>query len=251
MTFPFGKARGREPPLTQEVNFAEFASDAYLPVINRRKKIYDFELNHQKSDLYHSVYLNPNKKTVHLSIRGTDPTHLADLNADKDIVLNKEMQNPRIKQSLEKFEEIKNSKYAEGHTLSVSGHSLSGLIVSEIVSKHNVEGHAFNPAVRPWFTQLPEAYYTGDIKKAFPNRQVLNKMQCRVENMSSHCKNISSNLHTYYVKKGPVFDPISEAGRIRDVDKTGFFLYKNTKKTTTVPFNRHKASHPHALENFL
>ena len=235
----------------KDINYAEFASDTYLPVNSRRKKIYSYELIQNQSDLYHSVYLDPITRTMHLSIRGTDPTHLPDIMADKDIMLGKEMDNIRVKQSLQKFRDLK-ALYSD-YNHSVSGHSLAGMIAREIVAEHGVEGHSFNPGIRPYLSQLPEAYYTGDAMKAVPNRQIMERVRCRVESdsMSSRCANVRNNLHSYYVKSGPVVDPISEASRIRDTDKDGYIFYRNAKKVTTVPFNSAKASHPHGLENYL
>lgn len=231
------------------MNYAEFASDTYLSVDNRRKKIYDYELITNHSDIYHSVYLDPKTRTMHLSIRGTDPTHIPDLIADRAIMEGTEMDNVRFKESLQKFRDLKEIYSDYNH--SVSGHSLAGAIVTEIVGEHGVEGHAFNPGIRPYLTNLAEAYQSGNVLKAIPSRQVRHKIGCKVDSFSQFCQNHRNNLHTYYVKSGPVVDPISEAGRIRDSDKPGRFLYNNVKKTTTVAFNSKKAAHPHALENYL
>ena len=83
-------------PVPKDINYAEFAHDTYKPVNSRRKKIYHMILNENQSDLYHSVYANPMTKEMHLSIRGTDPTHLPDLSADIAIARSKEMDNPRL-----------------------------------------------------------------------------------------------------------------------------------------------------------
>ena len=238
-------------PVPKDINYAEFAHDTYKPVNSRRKKIYHMILNENQSDLYHSVYANPMTKEMHLSIRGTDPTHLPDLSADIAIAKSKEMDNPRFMASLQKFRDLKNMEQYRDYKMSVSGHSLAGTIVSEIVGEHGVEGHAYNPGIRPYVTHIGESWYRDDPTKLIPNRQLMNKNRCRIEHITSHCKNQANNLHTYYVKSGAIVDPISETGRINDVSESGMFLYNNVKKTTTVEFNSAKAAHPHALENYL
>lgn len=212
------------------MNHAEFASDVYLPVESRRKKIYNMELQSHQSDLYHSVYLDHQTKAMHMSIRGTFPSHIPDLKADEAIITGRELENERFKLSMEKFREMK--EFYKDYSQSVSGHSLAGHIVTEIIAEHGVEGHAYNPGV------------------AGP--QAMRKLGCRsVTSSTKGCQNQKNSLHLYYVRKGVIIDPVSEVGRLIDNSQDGLILGSSAKKVKVVNWNRNKASHPHALENYL
>ena len=200
------------------MDFALSASEAYLPVEDRQQEINGFILT-DLSDKRHSVYFNPETKQSHLSVRGTstkgDLDSLANLGTDVSLMLGYGDRTLRMAEADRKMNQM---KYRYGNDNTASGHSLGGYIVAELVGRHNIQAHAYNPG------------------STF--RDTYKNIACRFS-FSEQCRNRRNNLVVHTVQG----DPLSMG--FHHSDGIGFKQH-----------NKYKSKYPgmlgaHKMENFL
>ena len=125
--------------------FAQSASDAYL------EEIGEYILVKNMSDKRHSVYYNPEERKAHLAIRGTstkgDLDSLANVGTDIALMFGHGDRTMRMLEADQKLNQVKQAFNLKNkpESITASGHSLGGFIVSELVGRHNIDGHAYNP----------------------------------------------------------------------------------------------------------
>ena len=166
------------------MDFALSASDAYLPVEERQREINGFILQSEMSDKRHSVYFNPETKKSHLAVRGTstkgDLDSLGNLGTDIALMLGFAERTARMAEAERKMNQM---KYRYGGDNTVSGHSLGGFITAELVGRHNIEGHAYNPGST--------------------HQDTFKNIACRFS-FSQQCKNRRNNLIVHTVEGDPI-----------------------------------------------
>jgi hypothetical protein len=99
------------------------------------------------SDKYHAVYLEPNKKKVYMSIRGTSldkgyKTAFEDLLDDAAVATNNISITRRYKDSDSKLKALK-EKYPD-YDFVLASHSLGGSVGYELGKKYDIETHNFS-----------------------------------------------------------------------------------------------------------
>lgn len=132
----------------QDALLAQIAAYAYLPPEKRPYQIWDFYLEPIYNSIFHCIYLNHQQKICIIWYRGTDFTNKEDLFSDIQIILGVNAIDPRVRGSLEIFDQLRKS---HGHYQKrICGHSLGGTLCY-IVAKHREVDYCctFNPWSAP------------------------------------------------------------------------------------------------------
>lgn len=204
--------------------FAQSASDAYLELDSRPEEIGEYLLVKDMSDKRHSVYFNPVERKAHLAIRGTstkgDIDSLGNIGTDIALMFGHGDRTLRMAEADKKMNQIKIAFNLKNkpESITASGHSLGGFITAELVGRHNVEGHAYNPG------------------STF--RDTYKNIACRFS-FSEQCRNRRNNLVVHTVQG----DPLSMG--FHHSDGMGFKQHKKYKSKYPGMLGAHK------MENFL
>ena len=107
----------------------------------------DNKLSHSKK---HIVLVDKNSNDIHLSFKGTNPTHLPDLISDGHILLGNETSNARFREANETYKDVK-EKYQD-RQIHLSGHSLGATISNRVYNSNcgdNLSMVGFNQGSNP------------------------------------------------------------------------------------------------------
>ena len=99
------------------------------------------------SNRNNQVWVNPEKRKLILSVKGTNPTSLKDIGTDIYLAVGQLHKTDRYKDSKRIINDARN-KY-QNYDIINTGHSLGGSIVSKL-SKPNEKVYAYNEGVSPF-----------------------------------------------------------------------------------------------------
>lgn len=127
---------------------AKITAYAYLPPEKRPYQIWDFYLEPSHNTIFHCIYLNHQEKICIIWYRGTDFKNKEDLFSDIQIILGVNAIDPRVRGSLELFDQLRKSHGS--YQKRICGHSLWGTLCY-IVAKHREVDYCctFNPGSAP------------------------------------------------------------------------------------------------------
>lgn len=163
----------------QDQLLAEITAYAYFPPEKRPYQIGEFYLEPLYNSIFHCIYLNHQKKICIIGYRGTDFKNKEDLASDIQIILGVNAIDPRVRGSLELFDQVRKSH--GNYQKWICGHSLGGTLCY-IVAKHREVDYCctFNPGSAP------------------------NKIFLLMLNDTLQKKVWTQNIHTYKVMGDPV-----------------------------------------------
>lgn len=125
---------------------ARFAEASYTPGHQRPKEIHGAVLNTELSSPTLAVYTHPETNKHHVSIRGTDPTHVADLVDDIGIM----HRNPRNKgYRMREIDHTIRQLGSNPDNITLYGHSLGGALADAASSQYGIQSHNFNAGTSP------------------------------------------------------------------------------------------------------
>lgn len=127
---------------------AKIAAYAYLSPEKRPYQIGDFYLEPLYNSIFHCIYLNHQEKICIIWYRGTDFKNKEDLFSDIQIILGVNAIDPRVRGSLDLFDQVRKSH--GNYQKRICGHSLWGTLCY-ILAKHREIDYCctFNPGSAP------------------------------------------------------------------------------------------------------
>jgi len=136
-----------------KLNYAYFANEAYKNYQGKAESLLGYNVDPSLSDRDRVVYYNPTTKKAVVAFRGTIPTDVTDLVADKAILTRSTSKSPRFIKSAQVVKKARD-KYGK-ENLVLTGHSLGGAQALTINTWLNgeFETHAYNPG-----TMYPDWY---------------------------------------------------------------------------------------------
>lgn len=225
----------------EQHKYARMATSSYYhddqkkveELFSKMEELKDFELDTQLSTQEHSIFHNKTTNETVIAYRGT--TNLDDVKTDSHILMGREKNTERYKQSEDVFEKTKD-KY--GGDITTTGHSLGGGISLHISEKYDVKGHHFNPAISP--TQVfDKDHYTNNSNQII-YRTKLDPVSIGGEIIADHQPNRTivtvgndENSHAHAMTNF-----YSDKAK-RTADNKKFEVRKETLKTT---IDRHKSA---------
>lgn len=142
------KTRAEKRDYSQDIN-AKLSALAYEKdpaKLRRAARKLGFDVDDELSTANHTVFKNRKTGSVTISYRGTDPSNVDDLLADKDIALGKR-DHQRFKDALHVAKQTQKKYGAD--KVDVTGHSLGGTQALHVYETLVVNARVYNPGAAP------------------------------------------------------------------------------------------------------
>ena len=175
----------------------------------------NYELDHDLSDFYHTVYVNVNKKKCVMTCKGTQKNNVSDILADFYIILGEMEKSGRFGLAEIKFDEIYAKYKPQKYKFELNGFSLGGALALHVFSKNKRKvmlNTVFNPGISPFTSNKILHSYVNNKKNRFIYKlgDIISNTIIRkapknfvLMSMDLNCQNLLQNhkLSNFYIER--------------------------------------------------